>query len=86
MIDNQRFYQIYKAMFLQHLRITMSPVLLLLCLSISAQQIPLPEHPRPDFQRELWQNLNGSWAFAFDVADEGIEHGWRESIFHPVAG
>src|SRR5256885_6376011 len=21
--------------------------------------IPLPEHPRPDFQRDLWQNLNG---------------------------
>src|SRR5256714_15029935 len=27
---------------------------------------PLPEHPRPDFQRAEWLNLNGRWQFAFD--------------------
>lgn len=50
--------------------------LLLLNLSIYAQEIPLPEHPRPDFQRDQWQNLNGSWFFAFDAEDKGIREGW----------
>ena len=27
--------------------------------------IPLPEHPRPDWEREDWINLNGNWDFAF---------------------
>jgi len=32
----------------------------------AADSIPLPEHPRPDFRREQWLNLNGRWQFAFD--------------------
>ena len=28
-----------------------------------AEMIPLPEHPRPDFQRVDWMNLNGRWQF-----------------------
>ncbi len=28
--------------------------------------IPLPEQPRPDFERADWLNLNGTWQFAFD--------------------
>lgn len=43
---------------------------------ISAQFIPRPEHPRPDFQRETFLNLNGVWQFAFDDADEGLTLGW----------
>lgn len=27
---------------------------------------PLPEHPRPDLQRDHWLNLNGYWDFTFD--------------------
>ncbi len=42
----------------------------------SAQEIPLPEHPRPDFMREQWQNLNGTWAFRFDPEDSGIREQW----------
>jgi galactose mutarotase-like enzyme len=38
--------------------------------------IPLPEHPRPDFQRAEWLNLNGRWAFAFDPRNEGVRAGW----------
>jgi hypothetical protein len=38
--------------------------------------IPLPEHPRPDFQREDWVNLNGPWDFKFDVNDEGVSGNW----------
>ncbi len=38
--------------------------------------IPLPEHPRPDFQRALWINLNGPWRFRFDATDAGLREGW----------
>ncbi len=38
--------------------------------------IPLPEHPRPDFERTEWLNLNGRWRFAFDARDEGELAGW----------
>ena len=41
--------------------------------------IPLPEHPRPDFQRAEWLNLNGSWRFAFDSADHGEAAGWASA-------
>lgn len=29
-------------------------------------QIPRPEYPRPDFQREKWLPLNSEWDFSFD--------------------
>lgn len=38
--------------------------------------IPLPEHPRPDFQRAEWVNLNGDWAFRFDKENAGLSNGW----------
>src|SRR4029453_19335347 len=40
--------------------------------------IPLPEHPRPDFQRSAWQNLNGRWQFAFDPDNSGERAGWSD--------
>tara|TARA_B100000963_G_scaffold148267_1_gene129049 strand:- start:18689 stop:21457 length:2769 start_codon:yes stop_codon:yes gene_type:complete len=39
-------------------------------------QIPLPEHPRPDFKRDQWQNLNGKWDFKFDPNNEGLSNSW----------
>ena len=42
----------------------------------TSDSIPLPEHPRPDFQRAEWLNLNGTWRFAFDPRDEGERLGW----------
>ena len=36
-----------------------------------ATAIPLPEHPRPDFERAEWVNLNGDWAFRFDARRHG---------------
>ena len=30
--------------------------------------IPRAEHPRPDWEREHWLNLNGAWDFAFSDA------------------
>lgn len=51
--------------------------LLLSCIALSAQStIPLPEHPRPDFERAVWQNLNGAWAFELDPKDAGIREKW----------
>ncbi|CAH0994014.1 Beta-galactosidase [Emticicia aquatica] len=55
--------------------------LMLLCLlifkqSFSQENIPLPEHPRPDFEREAWLNLNGNWAFEFDKNDAGLTEKW----------
>ncbi len=40
--------------------------------------IPLPEHPRPDFQRSAWQNLNGTWQFRFDKENVGLAEKWCE--------
>ena len=36
------------------------------CRRQAPEPIPLPEHPRPDFERADWQNLNGYWRFGFD--------------------
>jgi len=37
----------------------------------AADEIPRPEHPNPQFQRDAWQNLNGAWDFwEGDAADE----------------
>lgn len=47
-----------------------------LILALLAVQVPLPEHPRPDFQRAAWLNLNGQWRFAFDPSDSGVRLGW----------
>jgi len=44
-----------------------------------ATDIPLPEHPRPDFERSEWLNLNGRWRFAFDAADVGERSRWMEA-------
>jgi hypothetical protein len=46
---------------------------------MAGADIPLPEHPRPDFQREDWQNLNGTWDFRFDQNDAGLEGGWHKN-------
>ncbi|MFL5614393.1 MAG: glycoside hydrolase family 2 protein [Gemmatimonadaceae bacterium] len=61
----------------------------LLCLTLTAatagaqapggDSIPLPEHPRPDFQRAEWLNLNGQWRFAFDARDAGERAGWSSA-------
>jgi beta-galactosidase/beta-glucuronidase len=41
-------------------------------------KIPRPEHPRPQFQRESWLNLNGRWQFEIDQGDSGVERGLVE--------
>lgn len=39
------------------------------------KRIPRPEHPRPDFERADWLNLNGEWEFEIDAGDTGEERG-----------
>jgi len=53
-----------------------SALLLSLFLPILAADIPRPEYPQPQFQREQWMNLNGRWEFAFDDANRGLEENW----------
>ncbi len=40
---------------------------------------PRPEHPRPQFQRNTWLNLNGTWKFAIDVGQSGEAKGWPQN-------
>ena len=44
--------------------------------SVVRADIPLPEHPRPDYERAAWQNLNGAWAFRFDKDSKGEAEKW----------
>lgn len=37
----------------------------LLLIAAEGVAIPLPEHPRPDWARDDWMNLNGEWEFGF---------------------
>jgi hypothetical protein len=43
------------------------------------ETIPLPEHPRPDYMRADWQNLNGHWNFMFDKKNVGETQKWFEN-------
>lgn len=44
--------------------------------AVTSELIPLPEHPRPDFQRKDWVNLNGQWNFEFDSTNQGEAQNW----------
>ncbi len=43
--------------------------------------IPRPEHPRPQFRRDAWVNLNGVWDYTFDFGNSGADFGreWHKS-------
>ena len=40
--------------------------------------IPRPEHPNPQFERENWVNLNGEWEFEFDYGTSGRDRKFYE--------
>lgn len=40
--------------------------------------IPRPEHPNPQFERENWVNLNGEWEFEFDFGTSGRDRKFYE--------
>ncbi len=53
----------------------LSCMLMLICsLPTFAENIPLPEHPRPDFERKEWINLNGKWDFTVSNTKEINQH------------
>lgn len=39
--------------------------------------IPRPEHPRPDYMRDTYASLNGTWQFAFDDENIGLSQRWQ---------
>ena len=43
--------------------------------SVRAAELPRAEHPRPDFQRDGWLCLNGTWQFENDVNADGDARG-----------
>lgn len=52
---------------------------------IDLAAIPLPEHPRPDWERKDWINLNGRWDFRFDTEREYshkilVPFGWGSGL------
>ena len=44
---------------------------------MQVHDIPRPEHPRPQFTREDWINLNGQWTFTLDPGKSGMDAGRR---------
>jgi hypothetical protein len=57
---------------------------LLLALALASpaaaeRPLPLPEHPRPDFERADWVNLNGEWSFRFDREGVGERERWFDA-------
>ena len=49
------------------------------CLSLWAAELPRPEYPRPQFEREAWMNLNGTWSFDFDFGESGTDRNYQNS-------
>ncbi len=59
------------------MKVNYTILFLCFCINLFSQQIPLPEHPRPDFERANWLNLNGSWDFEFDSLNVGLSQNWQ---------
>lgn len=51
---------------------------LLLCPVFLNGAVPRADYPQPQFQRELWMNLNGAWEFEFDDANVGAKENWPD--------
>lgn len=48
--------------------------------SDTESSIPRPEHPKPQFKRDAWMNLNGQWDFAMDPNVVGIKENWQNDL------
>jgi len=47
--------------------------------------IPRSEHPKPQFQRDSWMNLNGQWSFEFDESKSGQARN-LQAVGTPLSG
>ena len=52
------------------------PACLLTLPLLFAQGVPRAEYPQPQFQREQWLTLNGTWEFEFDDQNVGLAEHW----------
>ena len=44
--------------------------------------IPRAEHPNPQWERDTWKNLNGTWEFEFDFGCSAVERRlWEKKRF-----
>ncbi len=55
---------------------TLTALIPLVVILASAQEVPRPEYPQPQFQREQWMTLNGQWEFEFDDSNAGLDQNW----------
>jgi beta-galactosidase/beta-glucuronidase len=46
---------------------------------MSDTPLPRPEYPRPQFVREDWINLNGTWTYTFDFGKSGVQRRFQAS-------
>ena len=40
----------------------------------------IKDYPRPQLLRDQWENLNGTWDFAFDDTCTGMAQGWQNGF------
>lgn len=65
---------------LKNMRFVTALSAFLVAVSTFAQTvIPRSEHPRPQFVRDSWVNLNGTWTYAFDFGESGLQRDFNES-------
>lgn len=66
---------------MNNVRFILSSLLVSFALTLKAADtdIPRPEYPRPQFERNEWMNLNGKWSYTFDFSRSGREQGWARS-------
>ena len=55
--------------------LTIGAVLVLAVVCGVRAEVPRPEHPRPDVQRDSWMTLNGEWQFEIDEKGDGEARG-----------
>lgn len=51
---------------------------------IESKRNKISKHPRPDFYRDHWLDLNGEWNFVFDDGDAGIQEKWYAEHQFPL--
>ena len=62
------------------MRFLASLLALFIAVSTFAQtSVPRPEYPRPQFVRDAWVNLNGTWTYTFDFGESGLQRDFNES-------